>query len=72
MRNKYKFLIILKRAAKVAEFLNNNNYSLHHKHMSINLIRSPRKTDFNRLNTPNNVGPGLYETTPKIGDDREK
>ena len=40
--------------------------------MSINLIRSPRKTDFNRLNTPNNVGPGLYETTPKLGDDREK
>ena len=40
--------------------------------MSINLQRSPRKTDFNRLNTPATVGPGLYETTPVIGDNREK
>jgi hypothetical protein len=40
--------------------------------MSINLQRSPRKTDFNQLNTPAAVGPGLYETTPVIGDGREK
>lgn len=40
--------------------------------MSINIIRSPRKTDFNRLNTPAAVGPGLYEISNKIGDEREK
>jgi hypothetical protein len=40
--------------------------------MSINLQRSPRKTDFTQLNTPAQVGPGLYETAGVIGDGREK
>lgn len=30
--------------------------------MSINLIRSPRKTDFNRSTTNQVVGPGYYNT----------
>jgi hypothetical protein len=30
--------------------------------MSINLIRSPRKTEFWRVTTPNTVGPGSYLT----------
>lgn len=40
--------------------------------MSINLIRSPRRTDFTQVKTPTAVGPGLYETAGKIGDEREK
>ncbi len=40
--------------------------------MSINLIRSPRRTEFHQLKTPNAVGPGLYEITPKMGDEHEK
>ena len=40
--------------------------------MSINLARSPRKTDFNRLNTPATVGPGLYEVAGEIAETKEK
>ena len=34
--------------------------------MSINLQRSKRATDFWRIPTPNNVGPGLYNSTNRI------
>ena len=40
--------------------------------MSINLFRSPRKTDFVSTVTPANIGPGHYEAAKLLGDNREK
>ena len=41
--------------------------------MSINLARSPRKTDFWQEQTPANLGPGVYSTQPTLNDqNREK
>lgn len=36
--------------------------------MSINLIRSPRKTDFWRIQTPQAVGPGVYSANQSFVD----
>jgi hypothetical protein len=41
--------------------------------MSINLVRSPRKTDFWRLSTPGNIGPGVYSNNMSFTENnREK
>jgi hypothetical protein len=40
--------------------------------MSINLIRSPRKTEFWRVNTPNTVGPGSYKPLYEDPDEHKE
>ena len=41
--------------------------------MSINLIRSPRKTEFWKGNTPQHMGPGVYNANRSFTDfNREK
>ena len=41
--------------------------------MSINLVRSPRKTDFWKQSTPQVIGPGFYETSKSMNEGhREK